>query len=82
MNKNIKVTVIKGEIFYETISTDNLKLPTMLFDRFEDAELAVLIAKALYARNEGSSSVFFDDILNGVKYTFRALGLNDSQWVK
>ena len=79
MNKNIKPVYKNGEaVAFDTVSTAEVKIPSMRFDRYEDAELAVSIAKAMQARGNTD----FDPILNGVKYTFRALGLNDSQWVK
>ena len=78
MNENINFTIKDGKTTYQTASSNNLKMPSMVFDRLEDAELAVLIAKVMQVRGNTN----FDAILSGVKYTFRILGLNDSPWVE
>lgn len=79
MNENIKPVYKNGvAVAFDTVSTAEVKIPSMRFDRYEDAELAVSIAKAIQARGNTD----FDPILSGVKYTFRILGLNDSPWVE
>jgi len=79
METNIKPIYKNGvAVAYETQSTDTLKIPTMGFEREVDAELAVSIAKSLADRGNED----FMPILNGVKYVFRVLKLDDSAWVK
>ena len=70
MNENIKPVYKNGvAVAFDTVSTAEVKIPSMRFDRYEDAELAVSIAKAIQARGNKD----FDPILSGVKYTFRIL---------
>ena len=89
MNNNIKIEFIsqftngfvdhsKPKVQkYVTESTDDLKLPSMVFDREKDAELAVAIAKAKQSRGID----YWSSLHNDVIYTFRVLGLTDSGWV-
>ena len=57
---------------YITESTDDLKIPSMMFDREEDAELAVAIAKVLKSRDID----YWCELHNDLMYTFRLLNLN------
>ena len=90
MSKNVKVEYVpqftdgfvdhnKPKVLkYVTCTTDDLKMPSMLFDKEEDAELVVAIARAKQARGID----YYGDLLNDVRYTFRTLGLTDNGWAK
>lgn len=79
MNNNIRVEYKNGKPkLFVLQSTEELRLPSLGFTKEVDAELAIAIAKAMNDRGK----VYQRDLANIVKYTFRLLNLNDSEWIE
>ena len=79
MNNNIRVEYKNGKPkLFVLQSTEELRLPSLGFTKEVDAELAVAIAKAMNYRDK----VYQRDLPNVIKYTFRLLNFNDSEWIE
>lgn len=76
MNSNIRIEYEDGKPkYYITRSTEDLKMPSLAFRKEEEAELAVSIAKVL-----NSYGITHSELTIDVQYTFRVLGLVESEW--
>lgn len=79
MNRNIRIEYSDGRpSYYVTRSTDDLKMPSLGFKKEEDAELAVAIAKIL--KSYGIKTNTNSELARDIQYTFRALGIVESEW--
>ena len=79
MSKNVKTEYKNGVAsLFITQTSDDIHLPNLGFEREEDAELAVAIAKALHARGKS----YWSDLPKLVKFTFRLIGITDSGWTE
>lgn len=79
MSKNIEIEYKDGRpLWYVTKSTPELIMPSMAFSKEEEAELAVAIAKVL--NSYGIEINGNSELTRDVQYTFRALGLVESEW--
>lgn len=76
MSNNIEVRYNKNPKFVLK-SSENLYLPSLGFNREEDAELAISIAKAMNVRNKRLA-----ELPSIIKYVFRLLDFADSPWTK
>lgn len=76
MSNNIEIKYKDGRpLWYLTKSTPELRMPSMGFKKEEEAELAVAIAKVL-----NSYGITDSELTRDVQYTFRVLGLVESEW--
>ena len=76
MSNNIEIEYNDGRpLWYVTRSTQELRMPSMAFKKEEEAELAVAIAKVL-----NSYGITESELTRDVQYTFRVLGLVESEW--
>ena len=79
MNSNIRIEYEDGKPkYYVTKSTEDLKMPSLGFNKEEEAELAVAIAKVL--KSYGIKTNTNSELTRDIQYTFRALGLVESEW--
>jgi hypothetical protein len=79
MSKNIEIEYKDGRpLWYVTKSTPELRMPSLAFRKEEEAELAVAIAKVLKSR--GIDAITNSELTRDIQYTFRVLGLVESEW--
>lgn len=76
MNKNIKKIIEKNKKeAYHLISSEEVYVPSFVFETKEEAEIALSIIKYMNKNNRGN------DYHQIIKYAFRAIGIN-SAWSK
>lgn len=77
MSKNIQINYKKGvEVSYTTVSTEEMRIPSMCFDSYEEAEFAVSLCKLMQANGKDTM-----EVLKLVPYMLRMTGIK-SAWTE